>query len=200
MAIVPLRRRLDRLERLATELSVSIKVERRMCRDMDWPGLLQLVDEKLEQSEADEALINEILAFVGEAAATPVLEYGNGKNGEPLLDEESQPVFEQHFFVSWLMGLLTGSWSLPEDLPRRFLEGFASRYGTIMWRCEECLSGLGNGVLDKGGPYNACPICNSANLSHKYLGGPPWDPPWVYRASEDVWAAKRPQRMTTKKR
>jgi len=70
MAVVRLHRRFESLERLATERNLAIKVERRMCRDMDWLDLLKLVDETLAKSEADEGLLNEILAFVGEAAAT----------------------------------------------------------------------------------------------------------------------------------
>jgi hypothetical protein len=89
--------------------------------------------------------------------------------------EGCEQEFETHFFVYWLWGLQEGSWALPVPVPRAVLEGFTSRCGCVLWRCEDCLTGMGNGSR-----YNACPVCGSANRSQKKLSGPKGHRHWEY--------------------
>jgi hypothetical protein len=171
--------RLQRLEGKASQVIVAKEVEKRLCKGMAWDELLCAVEDGIRPE--DEDLIQQILGYADEAAATPLRDYGNGQDGELVLDEEGKPVYDHHFFVSWLWGLQAGSWTLPEKLARRFLEGFCHRHGMVRQRCEDCLCGLGNAIS-----YDACSICGSDNLSHKYLGGPPWDPDFIYRRHDQV--------------
>jgi hypothetical protein len=121
---------------------------------------------------ADGDLAASILALVDEAAKTP--REAPPRNSEAWY-EGCEQEFETHFFVYWLWGLAEGSWALPTPIPRSVLEGFNSRRGCVLWRCEDCLTGLGNGSR-----YASCPVCGSGNLSHKTLSGPPWDAHWQY--------------------
>ena len=75
---------------------------------------------------------------------------------------------------------------MPKRLPRVFLQGFCDRYGLVGRRCEDCQCGMGNAIL-----YASCPICGSGNLSHKYLGGPPWDADFFYRPHDQVAKHKK---------
>jgi hypothetical protein len=59
------------------------------------------------------------------------------------------------------------------------LEGFCSRYCCVLFRCEDCQTGLANGA----GPFTHCPTCGGENISQKKLSGNEvdgWDPHRVY--------------------
>jgi len=123
-------------------------------------------------ADADEDLVTAILAHVDEAARTP---REAPPRGSEFWYEGCEQEFQAHFFVYWLWGLTEGSWALPTPMPRAVLEGFNSRCGCVLWRCEACLTGLRNGSR-----YPLCPACGSASLSQKKLSGPPWDAHWQY--------------------
>jgi hypothetical protein len=163
---VNLQRRLERLENLAADLKLVNKPDVLMCKDMAWDELIERVNAAL-CPDADD-LIEQIEAFAREAQATPLFDHIGRKEPQPVLDEEGKQVFDHHFSQDWMWGLVAGSWSLPKSLPRSFLEGFCSRYGMVMWRCVNCLCGLGNNSRCPN-----CPICGSTELTHKYLAGPP---------------------------
>src|ERR1700730_2399770 len=129
-------RRLERLEQLAARLNPANKTKNRLCEGMEGEEIERLVKEAMVEADSD--LWENIVDFVQEAAATPERDYCAEKNGELVLDEEGNQVYDHHYFVSWLWGLEAGSWSLPESLPRSFLEGFCSRHGMVRRRCENC--------------------------------------------------------------
>jgi hypothetical protein len=134
--------------------------------------------------DADEDVLDSILNFVEQAARTP-------RTPPPRESEYWYEGCEQEsetqFFVYWLWGLAEGSWALPTPIPRSVLEGFNSRYGCVLWRCEECLTGLGNGSR-----HASCPVCGSGNLSHKKLSGPSGSAHWQYTPLPPVTRGSRP--------
>jgi hypothetical protein len=113
---------------------------------------------------ADEDVFASILAHLEKAAQTP---REAPSRASDAWYEGCEEEFDTHFFVYWLWGLAEGSWALPSPVPRAVLEGFNTPCGCVLWRCEDCLTGLGNGSR-----YASCPVCGSANLSHKKLYGP----------------------------
>ena len=141
-------------ERLQRGKSVT-----RLLTGLEWEAVLDAVDKAIDP--ADQDLIAAIEAHVEEAARTALR---HPTTGGPWHDESGEQLYQTHFFLYWLMGLRTGSWALPNPIPRAVLEGFNARYGCVLWRCEDCLTGLGNASR-----YSACPVCGSSNLSHKKL-------------------------------
>ena len=137
----------------------------RSLKGLDVDALLDAVAEAIDP--ADEALFLSIMGHVQKAAET---RREPPPRSSEFWYEGCEQEFETHFFVYWLKGLLIGSWALPEKIPRAVLEGFNDRCGCVLWRCEDCLTGLGNGSR-----YTTCPVCGSTDLSHKKLSGPPWD-------------------------
>jgi hypothetical protein len=158
--------RVGKLEALEAAAKAGRGGATRLLKGLEWEAVLQAVEGALD--DADAAMLDAILAHVEEAARTP-----RGPPGDR--DEEGNPIYDTHFFEYWLWGLQEGSWALPQPIPRAVLEGFNSRCGCVLWRCEDCRTGLGNGRR-----YGSCPVCGSANLSHKKLSGPPWDSHWQY--------------------
>jgi hypothetical protein len=142
----------------------------RLLKGATAEAVLDAVGEAIDP--ADEDVATSILAHVDEAARTP---REAPPRGSEFWYEGCEQEFQTHFFVYWLWGLAEGSWALPAPMPRAVLEGFNSRCGCVLWRCEGCLTGLGN-----GGRYPLCPVCGSTNLSSKKLSGPPWDAHWQY--------------------
>jgi hypothetical protein len=122
---------------------------------------------------ADQDVVERIAAHVRELAAVP---WQNQTTKEKYLDEDGKVQPTPHFFIFWLWGLEAGSWNLPKRIPRAVLEGFDSRWGAVLHRCEDCRTGLGNGH----GPFSTCPVCGGGQLSCKKLSGPPWDKHWQY--------------------
>jgi hypothetical protein len=111
---------------------------------------------------ADEDLVAAIMAHVEDRARTPLK---HGITPEPLHDEDGKPLFETHFFEYWLWGLGVGSWALPQPtIPRAVLEGFNDRHGCVLWRCQDCLTALGNASR-----YSVCPVCGSTEIRGKTL-------------------------------
>jgi hypothetical protein len=144
-------------------------VQRSDCKGLEWSALIKRVAAAVDPADGD--VMDKIVGFMAEAHATP---YANAYG--PVKDEQGNQVYERHHFDYWLLGLQHGSWSLPDRMPRSALENFASRHGCVLRRCEDCRMGLPNGAI----LFQTCPVCGSANLSHKKLSGPPWDPHWVY--------------------
>ena len=135
-------------------------------------------DEKISEAVehaidcADEDLIEKILGYVDELAAIPLQ---NPLTKERILDEDGQELPTPHHFSYWIYGLTVGSWHLPKRIPRGLLEGFDDLHGAVLFRCEDCLTGLGNARR-----YGTCPVCHGPKISVKKLSGPPWDKHWEY--------------------
>jgi hypothetical protein len=162
-----------RLERLETEYALDgggLPGKTRSLKGLPWPEVCEAVLAAIDP--ADEDLFEAIHTHVETAAHT--LREAPSRKSDAWY-EGCEQEFEVHFFVYWLWGLPVGSWALPEPVPRAVLEGFNARYGCVLARCEDCLTGLGN-----GNRYSTCPVCGSEYLSCKKLSGPPWDPHWVY--------------------
>jgi hypothetical protein len=178
-----LRKRLERLELLVKP--VAGRVCNRDMKCIPWEELLKTVEDAV--ASADDDLLTEILGLV-EAHGK---ESGqNQTSKETHLDPQDREITPPHFFVIWLWGLEEGSWRLPARLPRELLEGFCRPYGCVLFRCEDCLTGLGNARL-----YAECPVCHSVRISCKKLSGPPWDPLWVYTPLPKVCHAKKKERQ-----
>jgi hypothetical protein len=174
-----IRRRLEKLELLARP--VASKVANRDMKGVAWKELVKAVNEAIDDADVD--LYAEILDLLEERAKEPLR--------DPItkvkdLDDEGREIPTPHFFTIWLWGLQEGSWRLPARLPREVLQGFCRRHGAVLFRCENCLLGLGNARL-----YAECPVCHSAEISCKNLGGPPWDSLWVYTPRPKVRHVKK---------
>jgi hypothetical protein len=124
------------------------------CKGLDFEEILARVDAAIDP--VDEDLLGRILAHYNAAAATP---WKNQMTGEPYLDEDGVQLNEMHFFGEWLSGLYHGWFSLPPRLPKALLETFDRRYGSLLWRCENCLAGHGNAVVQ-----SACCVCGGKLL------------------------------------
>jgi hypothetical protein len=91
---------------------------------------------------------------------------------------------ENHGFVDFILMLHVGSSSLPERLPREWLEAWATPLPAGCsaighHRCEACLLVLPNSRL-----WNVCPACGGQNLSVRDIGGNEqqgWPLPWQYQ-------------------
>jgi hypothetical protein len=105
--------------------------------------------------------ILEAIEKATDAADGELLDVIDAHCGAVAEEAEGRPTRE-HYFLCWVIGLELGSWSLPLSIPRSVLEGFAERHGCIVWRCESCLTALGNGSR-----YSVCPVCGSADLSQR---------------------------------
>jgi hypothetical protein len=134
----------------------------RLLKGLEFDAVCDAVEAAIDP--ADQDLLESILAQVEEAAKTR--REAPSRNSDAWY-EGCEQEYETHFFVYWLWGLSEGSWALPEPIPRAVLEGFNARCGCVLRRCEDCLTGLGNGSR-----YSACPVCGSDHLSHKKLYGP----------------------------
>lgn len=146
-------KRLAKIEEIADRM--ARKKPTRDCTDWSSKEILQAVDKAIHPADRD--LLDRIIGHVNEIRIHR--------------DQKA------HHFIDWLRGLKIGSWHLPKRIPREWLEGFDRANGAVLFRCEDCLAGLGNGRKDH---YQTCPICGSANLSVKKLSGPPWDAHWEY--------------------
>jgi hypothetical protein len=166
--------RIHRLLRKAKERrrEKRLKDRTRLLTGLDWDDVLKAMAAAIDPADGD--LCGKILALAEEAKRT--LRTPPPRASESWY-EGCENEYEMHYFVYWLIGLMHGSWALPQRLPRAVLEGFADRRGCILWRCEDCLTALANGNHSR---YKECPVCGSANLSHKKLSGPPWDAHWQY--------------------
>ena len=165
----------NRVSRLLDEARGRERARRRkgttrLLKGLEYEAVLNAVEAALDDADAD--LVESILGFVEKAAQTLREPPPQGSDN---WYEGCEKEFETHFFVYWLWGLSEGSWALPTPMPRSLLEGFNSRYGCVLWRCEDCLTGLGNGSR-----YATCPVCGSENLSQKKLYGPTGDRHWEY--------------------
>jgi hypothetical protein len=136
----------------------------RLLKGLEFDAVCDAVEAAIDP--ADEDLLESILTHCDAAAERPLHDPPLSPNHDyfyPGCNEER----DVHFFLYWLWGLEIGSWALPDPMPRAVLEGFNAPCGCVLWRCEDCLTGLGNGSR-----HSACPVCGSDNLSHKKLSGP----------------------------
>jgi hypothetical protein len=146
----------------------------RDCRGLEWEGLLGLVADSI--ADEDKELLDRILELVDEAGRLPRLDPGTQ---EVLRGEGGEILYQQHAFVDWCWGLDSGAFRLPAVMPRGVAEGFLEYPPAGPWllrRCEGCLAWLPN-RFQLSWP---CPVCGGADISHKKISGPPWDPMWVY--------------------
>jgi hypothetical protein len=146
----------------------------RSLKGLAWGDVLQAVEAAIDEADGD--VVESILGHV-EVAARTLREAPS--RASPYWYEGCEEEYETHFFVHWLHGLAEGSWSLPLRMPRILLEGFNSRHGCVMWRCESCMTGLGNGLIGQGhiGGWSSCPVCGATNISYRSLyegSGPEW--------------------------
>jgi hypothetical protein len=156
-----------RLERLENRLQVkALPVATRELTGMEWNQLLAEVDAAMQRTDTD--LIKQIMTFTEELGQVV---WQNEMTGEKYLTDEGHEQPTPHFFIRWLWGLHDGSWRLPDPVPRAVLEGFVSLRGAVLWRCEDCLTALGNGRL-----YDRCPVCQSMRLAVRNLSG--GEPEW----------------------
>src|SRR6516164_2570207 len=102
--------RLDKL--LATARVMARRrdqtIRRRQYQNATWEELLRMVEESLLPESVP--VIEEIVSQIQEYDRRPAREISNGKL-----------VQDVHGFVYWLMGLQTGSSSLPEKIPHELL-------------------------------------------------------------------------------
>jgi hypothetical protein len=159
-----LHKRLEKLERHWKTKAVPVAT--RDLTGVEWEKVLAEVDSALAPADMD--LVDQIMSFTRERAQVT---WHNESTGERYLTDDGQEQPTPHFFIRWLWGLTEGCWRLPEPLPREVLEGFCCLRGTIVRRCEDCLSALGNGRS-----YEQCPVCQSERLSVSNMSG--GDPAW----------------------
>lgn len=174
-----------RVDKLEQKLGITTLTEikpggGRLLTGKSSDEIINLVEAAI--SPADQDVVEQIEVFMEQAERTPRI---RRSDGEPERYENGEIIYESHYYMNWLLGLHVGSWSLPKKMPRVALEAFNSRYGCVLWRCENCLMALANGKR-----WDSCPICASRNISQKKLWGPPWDAHWEYTPVPGIHAER----------
>jgi hypothetical protein len=167
--------RLDRLEFAACLHARDPAAWR--CQGLDLGEILELVTAAVALEDQD--LFQTLLNQIEEYKHRPPREIANGKL-----------VQDVHGFVHWVLMLKHGSSSLPDQLPRPWLEAWIDGYihhpaaPLPHFRCEGCKLALPNSSPDGGFYFDSCPHCGNGNLSYRDISGNEkdgWPAAWEYR-------------------
>jgi hypothetical protein len=162
--------RLDKL--LATAGGMARRrgqaIRRRQCQNATWEELLRMVEESLLPESVP--VMEDIVGQIEEYHLRPPREIANGKLAENV-----------HGFEYWLMGLQTGSSSLPKKIPHELLLAWrnghanhpASATPVPVCRCKACLLVLPNCTVAhrRLGPVgHAGQLCNRRTAGSRQPG------------------------------
>ena len=163
-----LRGRLEKVEAIVGKERRRLQLT--ACKGMDLAAVMDRIGAAVAPD--DEAVACSVLEHMLAALDTPVEDGA----GNPMRDTTGEIVYRSHPFADWVYGLMDGYFSLPERLPRAFLEGMNSRHGAVAWRCEDCRMGHGNAFVP-----SACAVCGG-RLERQCLWAPGWQTQAEYEA------------------
>src|SRR5260370_22997022 len=128
-----------RLEKVEAEVVQRCSMELEDWKGIDMGEIVRRVEAAIDP--ADEDLLTKIVAHIGKASETPRQRYVGPGQYEPERDKQGEIVYNEHFFMDWLLGLYDGAFSLLPKIPRGLLESFDRYCGDVGRRCPECRTG-----------------------------------------------------------